>query len=150
MKKFFELYWFVGFVFNNFATLLSLALCRCELCWCSLVHTEKTKGIANVHSNKAHYWHFSSSVNDCSQKYTTRKDAILTHFKNEKESKKKKYSRNEIVKIAIRGKCLSNTYLGMILETDFPTWTICICLSNITWNGNILQNVSVDIRPSAC
>lgn len=46
-------------------------------------------------------------------------------------------------------KCLPNTYLGMILETDFPTWTICICLSNITWNGNILQNVSVDIKPSA-
>lgn len=46
-------------------------------------------------------------------------------------------------------KCLPNTYLGIILETDLPTWTICICLSNITWNGNILQNVSVDIKPSA-
>lgn len=48
-----------------------------------------------------------------------------------------------------KDKCLVNTYLGMILDTDFPTCTICIRLSNITWNGNILQKVAVDIKLSA-
>lgn len=45
---------------------------------------------------------------------------------------------------------LFGTHLGIILATDFPTWTILIYRSNIKWNGNILQNVAAFIRFSFC
>lgn len=59
--------------------------------------------------------------------------------RNERSSRKRNKSAGRIHQL---------THLGIIRETDFPTWTICMCLSNIKWNGNILQKVAVDIRLS--